>query len=505
MLTGTETDQPCCGSLDDLTDLDIDEADAATGSAGMELITTPEPVATGMAGIWALFAGLGLLMIGNGLNGAVIGIRAGTEGFSVVVIGIVMAGYFAGFLLAPTLVVSRIPKVGHIRVFAGLAATASSAVLIHAVSVTPVTWTLMRFVFGFCMAGLYVVIESWLGEMTDSTNRGRTMAIYMIVSMGGLGVGQYMVAFADPNGFRLFVMSSVLVSMSLVPITLAATTKAPAITVPEKMSIRDLIALVPTGVVGSFMSGTAVGVLFGLGAVYATRVGLSLERTAFFLVAPTIGGIIFQWPIGRLSDRVSRRSVIFVVAVLASALTALMAVLPEANLAVAILMVVLGGLMFPLYSLVVSFALDWTPDGKLLGASGSLIRINGAGALVGPLVAAPIMSALGSQWFFWTMSIAFGMIVAYVVFRISVREALPRERQRDFIPFPARAGALAISIVVKPVRKATRVAAGRQAASRQITSRHRATDIARHPATMGADRESSTAEQVDGTGHTGPE
>lgn len=483
-----------------MTELDIDEADVATGSTELEFAAAPEPVATGMAGIGALFAGLGLLMIGNGLNGAVIGIRAGTEGFSVFVTGVVMAGYFAGFLLAPSLVVSRIPKVGHIRVFAGLAATASSAVLIHSVSVTPVTWTLMRFVFGFCMAGLYVVIESWLGEMTDATNRGRTMAIYMIVSMGGLGVGQYLVALADPNGFRLFVVSSVLVSMSLVPITLAATTKAPVVTVPEKMPIRELIALVPTAVVGSFMSGTAIGVLFGLGAVYATRIGLSLERTAFFLVAPTIGGIILQWPIGRLSDRVSRRSVIFAVAIMLGALTSLMAVLPEGDLAIMALMVLLGGLMFPLYSLIVSYALDWTPDGKLIGASGSLIRINGSGALLGPLIAASIMSWLGSQWFFWTMSIAFGVVVVYLVFRISFREALPKERQRDFIPFPARAGALAINIVVKPVRKATRVASGRHITSR----RHRASDIARHPATVGMPQESTNPQDPHGPGRTSP-
>ncbi|MEP1122933.1 MAG: MFS transporter [Ilumatobacter sp.] len=442
-------------TLSALTATDWNATAVASGAPdGTGFVDEPRPVATGMGGLWALFAGLALMMVGNGLNGAVIGIRSTAEGFSVLVTGVVMAGYFAGFLLAPSLVVPRIPKIGHIRMFAGLASTASSAVLIHSISVVPLTWTLMRFVFGFCMAGLYIVIESWLGEMTDASNRGRTLAIYMIVSMGGLGIGQYLVAIGDPSGFQLFVVSSVLVSMSLVPITLAATTRQPVVTVPEPVSIRELIGVVPTGVVGSFMSGSAAGILLGLGAVYAARIGLTIERTGFFLVAPTIGAIVFQWPIGRLSDKIPRRRVIFAVAVVGSAVAATMAVLPQGGLAVAGLMILLGGMMFPLYSLVVSYALDWTPDGKLVGASGTLIRINGAGALVGPLATAPLISGFGSQWFFWALSVVLGVIVVYVGFRIVFRETKPLERQREFIPFPARAGAMAINLVINPVRRA---------------------------------------------------
>lgn len=418
-------------------------------------------------GVWALFVGLGLMMIGNGLNGAVIGIRSGTEGFSVIVTGVIMAGYFAGFLLAPSVVIKLIPSVGHIRVFAGLASTASSAVLIHSVSVVPVSWVAMRFVFGFCMAGLFIVIESWLGAMSDSSNRGRTLAVYMIVSMGGLGAGQYLVALADPNGFQLFVVSSVLVSMSLVPVTLAATTKVPAVILPEAVSVRELVSIVPTGVIGALMSGAGVGVVLGLGAVYATEVGLSLERTGFFLVAPMIGAIVMQWPVGRLSDKVSRRLVIFGVALVASALCAALLVIPQQSLLVPVLMLGVGGTMFPLYSLVVSYTMDWAPDGKTMGASATLVRVNGTGALLGPLIAAPLMSAFGPRWFFWTLASVFMVIVVYLGWRLAVKEALPMERQGDFVPFPARAGALALGLVAKPVRQAKKMATGRHVASRR--------------------------------------
>lgn len=427
----------------------------------------PAGARAGIVGLWALFAGLALMMVGNGLNGAVIGIRSGTEGFSVTVTGIIMAGYFAGFLLAPTLVIRMIAAVGHIRVFAGLASTASSAVLVHALFVVPVSWTAMRFVFGFCMAGLYIVIESWLGEMSDAASRGRTLAVYMIVSMTGLGLGQYLVALADPNGFRLFIVSSVLVSMALVPVTLAATARAPQIVVPEKIGIRELVGSVPSGVLGSLMGGAATGILFGLGAVYATASGYSLEKTGAFLLAPTLGAIALQWPIGRLSDKISRRVVIFGVAIVALLVCIALTALPDDSGAVIMLMFALGGTLFPLYSLVVSYTLDWTPVGKTVGASSTLIRVNGTGALIGPLAAAPLMSSLGADWFFWSMAAAFSTIVVYLGWRILFKEALPVERQREFVPFPARAGAAAIGLVVKPVRKATRIATGRTVTSRR--------------------------------------
>jgi MFS family permease len=432
-------------------------------------------------------------MVGNGLNSAVIGVRSTSEGFSVAVTGVIMAGYFAGFLLAPTVVVKMIASIGHIRVFAGLASTASSAVLVHAVAVFPVSWTLMRFVFGFCVAGLYIVIESWLAEMTTVANRGRTMATYMIVSMGGLGIGQYMIVLGDPNSFGLFVASSVLVSMSLVPVVLVATTNAPAVVVPDKFSVRELIGVVPTGALGSFMGGAAVGIVLGLGAVYATAIEFSLDRIAFFLAAPTVGAIVFQWPIGRLSDKISRRTVIFGVALAAAAISATLTLLPAQSPLVLLFMVLLGGTMFPLYSLVVSYTIDWIPEGKTTGAAATLIGVNGAGALIGPLVAAPLMSVFGPKWFFLSITVSFGVIVGYVAWRLAFKEALPQDRQQRFVPFPARAGAFALGLVVKPVRKATRRATGRGATSR----RHPPDDIARHAASVIDDSEVLPSEIFD--------
>ncbi len=414
------------------------------------------------ASVWALFVGLGLLMIGNGLNGALIGVRATAEGFGATATGIVVAGYFAGFLLAPNVVLRAISSVGHIRVFAGLASTASSAVLVHAVSVVPITWVSMRFVFGFCMSGLYLVIESWLGARSDAATRGRTLAIYMVVSMGGLAVGQYLIALADTNGFRLFVLSSVLVSMSLVPMTFAGRVRAPDIDQPGRVSLKELTATVPTGVVGSFMAGAATGIVIGLAVVFAAREGLSIQRTALFALAPTIGGVVMPFPIGKLSDLVRRRVVIFGVSMSGVVLAVLGAVTDPTSVTAIVLMFGIGGCVFPLYSLVIGYSLDWMRVDQTVGTSATLIRVNGSGALVGPLVSAPAMAELGSAWFFWLVSGAFAVVVGFILYRIVFREALPEEREGEYLPVPARASQLAVSAIARPVRSVAS-AAGRAA------------------------------------------
>ena len=444
-------------------------AAAPAVSSDVEIDTSTRPASPGLRGMWALFLGLGVLMVGNGLNGALIGVRSGTEGFSVVVTGVIMAAYFAGFLIAPTSVVRMIASVGHIRVFAGLASTASSAVLVHSVLVTPVAWVAMRFVFGFCFAGLYIVIESWLNELSTPVNRGRTLAVYMIVSMSGLGIGQYLIAAADPSTFRLFVLSSVLVSMALVPITLAGTAKVPEIRLPEPVSVRELWRVVPTGVTGSFSTGAATGVLFGLSAVYAAGVGFSIERTAVFLLAPTVGGVAMQWPVGKLSDRLRRRTVIFGVSVAAAGLCALGVVVPSDHPLVLLIMLGIGGALFPLYSLVVSYTLDWTAVEKTVGVSGTLVRTNGTGALVGPLVTAPLMAWLGPALFYWAMGGFFAVVIAFVSYRILFREALPQERERPYVPFPARATSVAFKLIAAPKRVGQRV--GKNVVTRQHPQR----------------------------------
>jgi MFS family permease len=198
---------------------------------------------------WALLLGIALMMLGNGLQGSLLGIRASLEGFPTTATGILMSGYFAGFLAGSVLAPKLVARVGHVRVFAALASLASTAILVHVVWVNPVTWTVIRLVSGFCYAGLYVVCESWLNDQATNETRGQLLSIYMVVMLGGAAGGQGLLNLADPSGVNLFILVSVLVSLSLIPMLLS-TGQMPPFDAPRPVGIRQLYHVSPTGVVG---------------------------------------------------------------------------------------------------------------------------------------------------------------------------------------------------------------------------------------------------------------
>lgn len=393
-----------------------------------------------------LLFGIALLMAGNGLQGSLLGVRSDSEGFSIVEIGVVMACYFAGFFVGGLYSQRLIYQVGHIRVFAALASLASGAALLHVLFISPVSWGSMRFVTGMCIAGLFVVAESWLNDMATNATRGRLLSMYMVVTMGGMTAGQFLLEVADTSGFKLFVLASLLVSASLVPVTLSASSNPP-LGVPEPLSTRELARNVPTGVICSFLVGTSSGVLIGLGAVYAVTVEIPSSRIPVFLAAPLLGSIVMQWPIGWTSDRVGRRSVMWWVAAAASVTGGALALVDPKSWLVIALVFVLGGMTFSLYSLTIGYTADWLPQSQLTAASASLVRINGVGAVVGPLVVAPAMALSSPRAFFWALLATHGLIAAYISWRVLFRNPVPKELQRVFVVYPARASAVASNLI----------------------------------------------------------
>lgn len=412
------------------------------------------------AATWALFVGLALVMVGNGLNGSVVGLRSDAAGFDATVISVIMAAYFAGFLAGTVCAESALKSVGHIRVFAALASIASSVVLVQALSVNAPTWMFTRFLFGACMAGIYVVVESWLNGLATNTTRGRILSVYMIVSMGGVGAGQLLLNVNDSSGFTLFIIISVLVSISLVPVTLSASSAPPLVT-PESMGLRILIQRVPTGVVSSFFGGAGAGALLGMGAVYGSSVGMQAGRLSLFLLAPMVGALLFQWPIGWLSDKLPRRAALFGVSV-AAALTPLVALaVPALSPFALVAMVLLGGSLFPFYSLTIAHTNDWLEAKEILSASGTLVRINGTGAVTGPLLAGSLMSAFGPRLFFWSLSAIFCAAAVFILGRIVSKDPLPRERQRRYAPMPVRALSGATNLIPRRRRNDAGIPSGK--------------------------------------------
>ncbi|MDE0236233.1 MAG: MFS transporter [bacterium] len=407
------------------------------------------PKGRGLGAARALLAGVLLIMVGNGLQGVLLGVRTESEGFGLAVSGIVMGCYFLGFMIGTRLAEHFLAAVGHIRVFAALASMASGVSILHLLWINPTAWGLLRMVFGLCIAGVYVVVESWLNDMATNATRGRLLSMYMVSSMGGLTLGQLLLNGADPFGFELFVISSVLISAALVPITLSATS-APPLVVPESLSLRQLISLAPTGVLTAFCAGISHGTLLGVGAVYAAYEGLPTSRIALFLVAATAGAIAFQWPLGSLSDRMSRRAVIFTVAAAAAAIAGIMPLIEPGSAVSLVLMFCFGGATFPLYSLGIALAGDWVPSSQLNGASAALVRTSGVGAVIGPVVGGMVMALTAPWTFFLVLVGAHAVVVAYTGWRIVARDGIPVAQQGECVPWPMRASAMAVNLLRRP-------------------------------------------------------
>ncbi|HSJ33442.1 MAG TPA: MFS transporter [Acidimicrobiia bacterium] len=402
----------------------------------------PSPSPTRQALIvWPLFLAVALLMLGNGLQGSLLGLRATLEGFSTAATGAVMSGYYAGFLVGSVGVPKLVGGVGHVRVYAGLASLASAATLAHLIVTEPVAWFLFRAITGTCLAGLYIVAESWLNGASRDATRGRILAIYMVVVTGGLAVGQMLLTVADPGGFLLFLLASILVSMAVVPVALVRF-PAPAIPAPDPIPYRLILHTAPIGLIGALITGAANGAVLGMGAVWGAAEGLSVDRIAVLLTLALVGGVVLQWPLGALSDLVSRRRVIFAVTVAAALAAAGLAMLDAGQGWALVVMLLLGGFSFPMYSLSGSHVNDLMGAEHAVGASSAIMLANGIGAVAGPFGASVVMTAAGPSGLWMFVAAVHGVLGVYAGWRIIRRWNIPAPGKRPYLPYPARSGGL---------------------------------------------------------------
>ena len=387
---------------------------------------------------WALLLGIALIMLGNGLQNTLLGVRATLEGFGTATTGLVMTAYFVGFVSGSVIVPRLLANVGHVRVFAALASLASGATLVHTVFVTPLSWGLIRVATGFCFAGLYVVAESWINEAATNKTRGQLLSVYMIMVLGGSGSGQLLMNLSDPRSFELFVLVSVLISFALIPITLSVG-RAPPFEAPEPIGIRALFRASPLGVTGAFLIGIAHSALYAMGPVFATEIGLDVERVALFIAVALFGGLVLQWPIGWLSDRFDRRRVIVAIAWVAATASMVAGVGGIDSYTVLIAATaLLGGMSMPLYSLCGAHTNDHLTPRQIVAASATLVLVGGIGLTMGPLFAAVLMQAAGPQGIFWLLTLMHACIGAYGLFRMMRREPVPLDEQRTYDPVSFR-------------------------------------------------------------------
>lgn len=393
---------------------------------------------------WALLLGMGLLMIGNGMQGTLLGIRGAIENFSTFEMSIVMSAYFVGFLGGSRMAPGMIRRVGHVRVFAALASLISAVMILYPTFPNIAVWSFGRVLIGFCFSAVYVVAESWLNNAADNSNRGQALSLYMIVQTLGIVISQALLLTADPSGYVLFVIPSVLVSIAITPILLSIS-PTPAFDTTKPMSLKELVNFSPLGAVGMAIVGGIFAAQFGMSSVYGAQAGLSVAQISIFVSSFFIGAIVLQYPIGYLSDRMDRRSLVSglcLVGVLGSLLGMFLGTNYTLLLASAF---ILGGMLNPLYSLLIAHTNDFLEHEDMAAASSGLIFINGLGAVMGPIVVGWMMGTeLGPAAFYLYTATLFAALLAYSLYRATQRAGVAVEDTGDYIALTPSATAVAV-------------------------------------------------------------
>ncbi len=368
--------------------------------------------------LWILMVCVAMLCLGHGLSGSLVSVESNAAEFGTDVTGFVMAGYSAGLLISTFLTPRLVKSVGHVRAFAGLASTVSTAVLLIPLWVDPLFWFLMRVISGLCVSGMFIVCESWLNSASSNRNRGQMMSVYMIVTYGALGLGQLLLNVSDPSGFVRFIIVSCLLSMSLVPLILLPS-EAPSVEGARSVSVDEIWRASPLAVVGVFACGLGQSAFFALGAVFGLSKGLPLVYVSVMMALPPLGVILSQYPIGWISDRFDRRTIIMLLAILAAIVSALTLAggYYLTRFMLIAMMTAFGVISLPIYSLVVAHANDHLQKEQILGASAKLVLLYGVGSLVGPILVGQLMRNIGGEGFLIYMIAVHGALAAFAFMR----------------------------------------------------------------------------------------
>lgn len=398
-----------------------------------------------LSSAWALLLGMGLLMVGNGLQGTLLGVRGEIEGFSTFQMSIVMSAYFLGFLGGSKLAPEMIRRVGHVRVFAALASFISAVMILYPTFADPIAWALGRVVIGFCFSGVYVTAESWLNNASDNENRGKALSLYMIVQMAGIVTAQGMMLLGDPAGYDTFVLASVLISISFAPILLSIS-PTPAFATTKPMNLKRLMDTSPLGCVGMFLMGGVFSAQFGMSAVYGAKIGLSVPQISGFIATFYVGAVVLQYPLGWISDRMDRRALILMVAAGGGCGALLGMVFGGQYVLLLVAAFLVGGMTNPLYSLLIAYTNDYLEPDDMAAASGGLVFINGLGAIAGPLITGWVMGqgVFGPSGFFLFMAALLFALSVYGIYRTTQRPAMPMEEAGTVAPMYPTATPVAV-------------------------------------------------------------
>ncbi len=394
---------------------------------------------------WALFLGILLIGVGGGLLSTLIAVRGTIEGFSPFGIGTLMTGHFMGYIFGAIVVPKWILQVGHVRAFAALASVSSLVFIIYPSFPNLPVWFILEFSFGFCLSGFLFVAARRLNKIASVKTSGRIIFIYLIMQTLGLILGQVVLNFASAEGFELFIIGSVILSLSLIPMILtntitglntdkdretmklieitpmgavAAFVHGKTFDVTKTMEMKDLIKDAPLGTVGMFLQGGLIIVMYTMAAIFGLQKGLSIVNLSIFISAVYIGGAITQHPMGWLADRMDRRWLIVIIASLGAVVCVYGTFIGNDIILLASVGIMFAGAINPIYSLYMADTNDILGGDTMEAASGLLSLINAIGGMIGTILVGAVITIYGANAYFIYIASLMGLIAVFTLYHI---------------------------------------------------------------------------------------
>ena len=393
---------------------------------------------------WALFLGMGFLMMAYGYQGSLLGVRAVQEEFSLTATGFMMSGYFVGYFIGAATIPNIISRVGHIRVFAAFASLASLVILVHSIFIHPFIWFILRVLTGISMVCIYTVAESWLNDRSSNKNRGSVLSVYMVILYGTMGIGMFLLNFSKPENYQPFILVSIITSVALIPILLTKK-KPPTFKKIEAMNLNELYKASPFGMVSSLFYGTIQSALFTLLAVYSASMNFTIFEISFVTFLLAVSGAISQFPIGKLSDLYDRRKVI-VTTTFGAAIFSICCIfsvglmyLPEGHATTKnwffLFLTLFSFCSLPMFSLILAHTNDYIPKEKFVAAGAGLQFVFGLGAMSGPFLCSIFMNIVGENGFFVFLFFFHCVIGIFGIYRMKIRASVENP-DSQFVAMP---------------------------------------------------------------------
>lgn len=367
----------------------------------------------------ALLLGVFFLVTGSGLQNTLLPLRGAFEGFSAIDLGIMGSSYYLGFVFGCLLVPYLVRRTGHIRAFTALTSAAVAAMMVHPLFIEPYVWFALRAITGFCFAGLYLVIESWLNDRATNQTRGFVMGAYVMVDYAALTAGQMMITIYPVRGFELFAAAAILFSLATLPVAMTRSGQ-PAPIETARIRLGRLFRAAPVAMVGCFIIGLTNGSLWSLGPIFGIGRGLTADGAATFMSAVVVAGALAQWPVAYFSDRLDRRRILagLMVGAMLSGLALGTLHLDLVGLSIAGL--IYGALSLPAYSLAAAHAYDRTSPSDAVETAAGLLLLYGIGSVVGPALSSFAMTHYGPGAMFYFTAGCYGLLLIFVMWRLGL-------------------------------------------------------------------------------------